>query len=636
MTTKMREKAKNRRGLMIGAAMGDCVHVAGALNFLRLASAEGYPTEFLGAAKSPEEIAKVARERKAECVAVGYRLDPNAAKNLIARLIAALEHEAISPKLLFGGIPPVAEVASASGLFDVVFSGKEDVDEVIAYLKGGRSAGQVATYADNLVDRIAEKAPYPVLRHHFGLPSVHATVDGIKEIAEAEVLDIISLGPDQNFQANYFRPEDMDRDQDGAGGVPVRSEADLRELYDASRRGNYPLMRCYSGTRDVISMAGLLNKTIHNAWGAIPLFWYNVLDGRGSRGVKESITEAQIAMEWHAQQGIPVEVNESHHWSLRDAPDVVAVAAAYLAAYNAKKAGVRQYVSQYMLNTPPGTSVEMDLGKMLAKDELINSLADENFTVLRQVRAGLSSFPTDLSLAKGQLATSTLVGMNLRPHIVHVVGFCEGDHIANPKDVIESCRIARGVIRNCLHGMPDMTKDLRVQARKRELIRDAKTLLAGLSEVARLMDDADGRVPDAVMVDGTVGGRKASGEEDALSLVRRLASAAGAVDSRATSDREAGNRGASGGAADDSAANEDLCPIDPYTDPGVLAAAVKCGLFDAPHLAGNPAACGEIETAIVDGGCLAVDPVSKKPISEAVRVEAALDRLRRARSRKTA
>ena len=269
MTTNAREKGNNLKGLMIGAAMGDCVHVAGTLNFLRLASAESYRTEFLGAAKSPEEIAKVARERGAEFVAVGYRLDPNAAKNLIARLGTALKHEGISPKVLFGGTPPVAEVASRSGLFDVVFSGKEDVDEVIAWLKGGRSVGQVAAYADNLADRIAEKAPYPVLRHHFGLPSVEATIDGIKKIAEAQVLDVISLGPDQNFQANYFRPDDMDRDQDGAGGVPVRSEADLRRLFDASRRGNYPLMRCYSGTRDVIRMAGLLKDTIHNPWGAI-------------------------------------------------------------------------------------------------------------------------------------------------------------------------------------------------------------------------------------------------------------------------------------------------------------------------------------------------------------------------------
>jgi hypothetical protein len=42
-------------------------------------------------------------------------------------------------------------------------------------------------------------------------------------------------------------------------------------------------------------------------------------------------------MRWHAEHGIPVEMNESHHWSLRDSPDSVAVVAAYLAAYNARE-----------------------------------------------------------------------------------------------------------------------------------------------------------------------------------------------------------------------------------------------------------------------------------------------------------
>ncbi len=36
-------------------SMGDCVHVAGVLNFLRLAESLGYNTEFLGPAKSPEK-----------------------------------------------------------------------------------------------------------------------------------------------------------------------------------------------------------------------------------------------------------------------------------------------------------------------------------------------------------------------------------------------------------------------------------------------------------------------------------------------------------------------------------------------------------------------------------------------------
>ncbi|HOJ22917.1 MAG TPA: methionine synthase, partial [Armatimonadota bacterium] len=91
-------------------------------------------------------------------------------------------------------------------------------------------------------------------------------------------------------------------------------------------------------------------------------------------------------MRWYAERGLPVEVNEAHHWSLREAHDAVAVAMAYLAAYNARSVGVRHYIAQYMFNTPAGTYAAMDLAKMLAKIELIESLHTEQFTTYRQVR----------------------------------------------------------------------------------------------------------------------------------------------------------------------------------------------------------------------------------------------------------
>ena len=116
-----------------------------------------------------------------------------------------------------------------------------------------------------------------------------------------------------------------------AGGVPIRTEADLATLYQASRCGNYPLMRCYSGTADVIRFAELLLRTINNAWCAVPLCWYNVLDGRGTRPVRVSIAQAQELMAWHAERAVPVEVNEAHHWSCAR-PILLHVAAAYLAA----------------------------------------------------------------------------------------------------------------------------------------------------------------------------------------------------------------------------------------------------------------------------------------------------------------
>src|SRR5436309_13550168 len=105
-------------------------------------------------------------------------------------------------------------------------------------------------------------------------------------------------------------------------------------------------------------------------------------------------------MRWRAANGVPVEMNESRHWSLRDAPDVVAVVAAYLAACNARAAGVRDYVQQLMFNNPPNTSPRMDLGKMLAKLALVESLQDERFRVWHETRGGLTSYPPDPSVAR--------------------------------------------------------------------------------------------------------------------------------------------------------------------------------------------------------------------------------------------
>lgn len=157
-----------------------------------------------------------------------------------------------------------------------------------------------------------------MLRHHFGLPSLEETIAGVARLAEAGVLDVVSLGPDQNAQESFFRPEEMDPAQDGAGGVPIRREEDLAAIYRASRR-NFPLLRCYSGTRDLI-LWGDDSQDNQERLGAVPLFWYNRLDGRSNRPLREAIAENQKAMAWYAAQGIPLEVNEAHHWSLRGAP----------------------------------------------------------------------------------------------------------------------------------------------------------------------------------------------------------------------------------------------------------------------------------------------------------------------------
>ena len=268
--------------------------------------------------------------------------------------------------MIFGGTEPTGTIAKKSGIFSKIFYGYEDIDEVMLYLKG-REYFDDKEYPRDLVSRINSKYPYPILRHHLGLSTIEDTVNAIKKVSQSKVLDVISIAPDQNAQEFFFDQENMDKRLDSAGGVPLRTPEDFRKLYDAAQTGNYPLLRCYSGTKNIIRFSEMLCETINNAWCAVPLFWYSELDKRGPRKLKEAIEENQQVMKWHGERNIPVEVNESHHWSLRDAHDAIGVATAYLAAYNAKKMGVKNYIAQYMFNVPAFISPEKDLAKMLAK-----------------------------------------------------------------------------------------------------------------------------------------------------------------------------------------------------------------------------------------------------------------------------
>ncbi len=535
---------------VLGASIGNCVHTGGIVNFLHLAEENGYTSRFLGPAVPVERTIECIKEFAPDLVAISYRLTPENARAVLEEFKAAVESEGLrTRRFVFGGTPPCAAVAKVVGLFDAVFDGSQPVQEIVAWLRGETATLGEEAYAHILLARIEQKDPWPLVRHHFGMPSLADTVKGAREIAEARVLDVLSIAPDQNAQEFFFHPEQMRPELDGAGGVMVRSLEDFRGIYEATRTGNYPLLRCYSGTNELVKWAATLHDTIKIAWGAIPLFWYSQLDGRSKRPLEVSIAENREAMGWYASKGIPVEVNESHHWSLRDAPDAIAVTAAFLAAYNAKKAGVRNYVAQYMFNNPRGTSPAMDLAKMFAKIDLIEGLQDATFRTFREARTGLNSLPMDMDQAKGHLGSSIHTMMAIRPHIVHVVGYSEANYHVGPEELIESCKIAQGAIRNALLGLPDPRRDETIKARKAELVEEAQYLLRRIGEIA------------------------ASGIED------------------------------------------------PWTDPPTLARAAKLGILDAPHLLGNPVACGRTMTRMIDGASRGVDPVTGKPMTERARLK---------------
>lgn len=538
---------------VIAGALGECVHVAGVSNFLRLADAAGWDTVFLGPAVSVEKMLEAARREEADLVGVSYRLTPENGERLLAEFAEAADDlRANGIRFVFGGTPPVAGRARSLGFFDLCFDGTESPDQVLAYLKGGRPDEHDETnFPQTTIERIRWKTPFPLIRHHFGQPTIAATIKGIEQIAAASVLDVISLGVDQDAQANFFHPERQNPRRRGAGGVPVRAPGDFRALYAASRRGNFPLLRTYTGCDDFIRLAEMYVANINIAWAAIPLLWFNRMDGRGPWNLQGSIHEHQKLMTWYGRRNIPVEINEPHHWGMRDAPDVIFVVAAYLSAYNARAFGIRDYFTSLMFNSPPGLSDAMDLAKMLACLEMITPLEGEGFRIWRQTRTGLLSYPVDPDAARAHLAASAYLQMTLRPHILHVVGYTEAHHAATADDVIESCKLARRAIDNALRGQPDMTADPQVQARQEELVREAQVTLEAIQTLA------DPGVPD------------------------------------------------------------------PLTDPVTLARSVTMGILDAPQLRNNPFARGKIITRINRGGaCVAVDPQTKRDLSEQERIAA--------------
>ena len=464
---------------IVAGALGECVHVAGVFNFLRLAEQEGWKTIFLGPAVSPSAVLEAARKENADLVAVSYRLTPETGERLLASFCEeADELREQGIQFAFGGTPPVAERAQKFGFFNAIFDGYETTEDVRAFLRGEPIENKRETdYPQTTIERIQWKTPYPILRHHYGQPTMEATLAGIHKIADSRLLDVISLGIDQDAQENFFNTERQNPQRFGAGGVPVRSVADYRALYEASRTGNYPLMRTYTGTDDFLRLAEMAVDTIHNAWCAVPLFWFNDMDGRGPWNLQGSIEQHQQVMAWYGQRGIPVELNEAHHWGMRDASDVTFVVSAYLGAYNAHSFGVQDHIVQMMFNSPPGAADRMDLAKMLALLEMIGTLETRNFRIWRQTRTGLLSYPLQPDAARAHLAASIYVQMSVKPHIVHIVGHTEAHHAATAEDIIEACHMARRVIENARNGQPDLTADPLVQERKNHLVREAQITL---------------------------------------------------------------------------------------------------------------------------------------------------------------
>ncbi len=484
---------------MIVASIGNCVHAAGIYNFSVLARKEGYQVEYMGSAVPIKELVGGIIEFKPHVVALSYRLSEEGAYYLLKELEGIIGEQGFEDIIfIFGGTVETAKAARKFSYIRKVFDGSEDISESVIYLRNmEKEHAEEEIPPQTLGERIAWKKPFPIIRHHIGLETLEDTYEHIKILAESKLLDVISLAPDQNAQEHYFQQELMPKGEDGAGGVPIRNEEHLRWMYEATRRGNFPMMRCYSGTRDLYPFSKILKDTVNNAWAAIPLTWYSQLDRRSDRELLRAIRENMEAIAYNAEMGVPVEMNESHQWALRYCSDVIEVAISVITAKVAKHLGVKEMVMQYMLANPPSISPLMDLAKMQAKIDLMGEEEDENFTIYRMVRTGLLAYPADMDQAKGLISSTMFYGTFLKPDIVHVVSYSEAVKRATSVEILESVRMVKKSMEIADKGLlENIHEDRRFKERLEFLKKEVRYLLG---EISKLKDVEDPLVDPEVI-----------------------------------------------------------------------------------------------------------------------------------------
>lgn len=341
------------------------------------------------------------------------------------------------------------------------------------------------------------KTNLPLTRVHVGpylsnrVEAVALFEDWCRELAQTNLLDIISIGSSQLTQSNFN--EDWTHLSNG-GGVPIQNKKEYERIYEISRP---MLLRTYSGTKNVPELARIHEESINIAWHALSFWWFNQLDGRGPNSVKQNLEEHIETLKYIAETNKPFEPNIPHHFAFRGSDDLTYVLSAVLAARTAKKYGIRTFVLQVMLNTPRYTWGIVDLAKARAILKLIEPLKDDSFNVYLQPRAGLDYFAPDLELAKVQLAQVSMLMDDIEPkkanspEIIHVVSYSEALFLANPQVINESVQITQEALnyyRNYKKEHPEFILAFHneIELKTKELIHEANILL---NSIENLIDD---------------------------------------------------------------------------------------------------------------------------------------------------
>ncbi|HRD21181.1 MAG TPA: cobalamin B12-binding domain-containing protein, partial [Fervidobacterium sp.] len=187
---------------ILGGSIGSCVHSVGILNFLKLANENGYETVYVGTSLPVKTFVEQIKIHDPDIVAISYRLGGDALENLLRDLEESIKEERLDDKIyIFGGTFETARVARRFKFIKKVIDGTEEIDELVLFLRGeSYKKTSDYVYPQTLGERIRFKAPFPLIRHHIGLQGFEETVEEIRKLAESELLDIISVAPDQNCQ----------------------------------------------------------------------------------------------------------------------------------------------------------------------------------------------------------------------------------------------------------------------------------------------------------------------------------------------------------------------------------------------------------------------------------------------------
>lgn len=524
------------------STLADDPHTQGLFKFTRLAREAGYEVLALSPGSSHGMILEGIRSFDPELVGFSYRLSPEVG---LAQMTAIMQLMAdngllqtvsgIKRSIGFAGLPDtVAMVAGNLSRYGIIglkqsVSAEETIGSVLDFLGVTASlrekimsgalerlhprniplldelAREVAADQEpelplavpseaarvSYITRIKEAWPErPILRTHYGEPgdSIAPTVAGIKAIAEARVIDELSLGSSDLSQRYYNEPKEwIGRKNDG--GVPYQNFQDLCLLNDSSRYGNFPAVKPYCHVVhceefvDECLRAGML-KGAHQA---VPLFWFDVMDGRGPTGVRDAIAEHMRTVKKLSDNGIPVEMNDPNHWCSRWASDAVVVTSYGLLTSVMRSCGVKDMVLQMQFNKPKEMSDFGDLAKFMAGLELAKTdIVEDNATLWIETRTGIEWLEPDLEVARRQLARSTLLQMFMNPHAIHLVSYCEALYAAKPEDIIRASMVIRKAVKMFKKHKQDLDKLLEapeLNERKAYLLREARYLL---KEIARL------------------------------------------------------------------------------------------------------------------------------------------------------